>query len=132
MTAKQVSTGIIVHEGKILIGQRMRGKPQEYLWEFPGGKMEPGETIQECLYRELKEEFGIETEIGEFLMSSAYDYDSGSIILQAFWVKTQATEIKKLDAHEQFKWVALDELEQYDFAPADIPIVKKLLEHNRQ
>ena len=53
MGAKQVSTGIIIHNGKILIGQRKRGKPQEFLWEFPGGKQEVGETMPECLYRGL-------------------------------------------------------------------------------
>lgn len=73
MSVKQVSTGVIRHNGRILIGQRKRGKPQEFLWEFPGGKQEPGETMPECLYRELKEEFGLETEIGDFIMTSPYD-----------------------------------------------------------
>lgn len=127
MGVKQVSTGIILHKGKILIGQRKRGKPQEYLWEFPGGKQEPGETMPECLYRELKEEFGLETEIGDFIMTSPYDYTTGSIVLHAYFVSVQDVEIKKLDAHEQYKWVTPSELSGYDFAPADRPIVAKLL-----
>lgn len=125
--AKQVSTGIILHEGKILIGQRKRGKPQELLWEFPGGKQEEGETMPECLYRELKEEFGLETKIGDFIMSSPYDYETGSIVLHAYFVSAPQAEIKKLDAHEQYKWVSPQELANYDFAPADKPIVAELL-----
>ena len=107
MSVKQVSTGIIRHNGRILIGQRKRGKPQEFLWEFPGGKQEPGETMPECLYRELKEEFGLETEIGDFIMTSPYDYETGSIVLHAYFVSAPDAEIKKLDAHEQYKWVTI-------------------------
>ncbi len=127
MSVKQVSTGIIRHNGRILIGQRKRGKPQEFLWEFPGGKREPGETMPECLYRELKEEFGLETEIGDFIMTSPYDYETGSIVLHAYFVSAHDAEIKKLDAHEQYKWVMPSELSDYEFAPADRPIVAALL-----
>ena len=96
-------------------------------WEFPGGKQEPGETMPECLYRELKEEFGLETEIGDFIMTSPYDYETGSIVLHAYFVSAPDAEIKKLDAHEQYKWVTPSELSDYEFAPADRPIVAALL-----
>lgn len=121
MSVKQVSTGIIRPNGRILIGQRKRGKPQEFLWEFPGGKQEPGETMPECLYRELKEEFGLETEIGDFIMTSPYDYETGSIVLHAYFVSAPDAEIKKLDAHEQYKWVTPSELSDYEFAPGRPP-----------
>ena len=61
---KEVGTGIIVRNGKIFIGQRPEGKPLAGLWEFPGGKLEAGETIEQCLKRELKEELDVEAEIG--------------------------------------------------------------------
>lgn len=127
----RVSAGIVCHKGRILIGQRKRGKPQEFLWEFPGGKQEPDETMPECLCRELKEEFGLEAEIGDFVMTSLYEYETGSIVLHAYFVSVSDTEIRKLTAHERYKWVTPAELSDYDFAPADRPIVDELLKTGR-
>ena len=117
----------IVKDGKVLCAQRGEGRSLAGFWEFPGGKQEPGETMPECLYRELKEEFGLETEIGDFIMTSPYDYETGSIVLHAYFVSAPDAEIKKLDAHEQYKWVTPSELSDYEFAPADRPIVAALL-----
>ena len=67
---KDVSAGIIVRNGKIFIAQRPEGKPLPNVWEFPGGKLEPGETLPQCLKRELKEELDVDAEIGEFIMNT--------------------------------------------------------------
>ena len=124
--AKQVSTGIILHEGKILIGQRKRGKPQELLWEFPGGKQEEGETMPECLYRELKEELDIEVAVGDFFMESVYQYEFGEISLNAYFATLSADQEPVLKEHPQLAWINPKDLGAYAFAPADLPIVEAL------
>ena len=68
---KRVAAGIIVCNNKILIAQRKRGKDLEYFWEFPGGKIEPGETCEECLHREIMEEFNLEIRVGKFFMENS-------------------------------------------------------------
>ena len=82
---KRVSAGLVFCENKLLIAQRKRGKPQEYLWEFPGGKLEEGETMPQCLARELNEEFGINVKVGDFFAKSVFDYETGSISLEAYF-----------------------------------------------
>ena len=81
---KIVTAAIIIHNGKILIAQRKHGKNQEYLWEFPGGKQEAGETLEECLHREIMEELRLDITVEKFFTESRYDYESGSISLHAF------------------------------------------------
>lgn len=128
MNAKKVSAGIVVYEQKIFIAQRKKGKSLEYFWEFPGGKLEENETLPECLSRELMEEFSMKTKVGSFFMESAFDYEFGTIILHAYFVECQNPKELTIIDHEQIKWVELKELAEYNFAPADCPIVNKLLE----
>lgn len=123
---KRVSAGIIVCQNKILIAQRKRGKDLEYFWEFPGGKIEQGETCEECLHREILEEFNMEINVGEFFMESSYDYDFGTFVLEVYWAQCPQEEIPDLFEHEQAQWVELKDLAKYNFAPADIPIVEAL------
>lgn len=123
---KIVGTGIIVDNGKILIAQRPKGKSLPDYWEFPGGKLEEGETIQECLKRELWEELGTEAEIGEFIMESDYKYEHGEFALQVFWVHLPKNAELKMNVHQQLKWVTVAELPSYQMPPADIHIVEKL------
>lgn len=125
---KIVTAGIVRHQNRILIAQRRRGKAQEFLWEFPGGKLEPGETLEECLKRELFEEMRLDVEVGDFFMDSQFDYESGSILLKVFWANCMNEDISYLDSHEQVKWVEPHELSSYDFAPADRPVIRALLE----
>lgn len=122
---KDVSAGIIICEGKILIACR-RHHLQDGLWEFPGGKVEPEETITQCLQREIKEELGLEISIGEFFMDSIYNYDSGSIHLYAYFAHTDNPQIPHHLVHRQILWVTPAELDNYEFSPADIPIKNAL------
>ena len=71
---RQVSGACLEKDGKILIARRKTGDNLAGKWEFPGGKLEPGETPEACLKRELKEEFGVETRIGEFICASKFEY----------------------------------------------------------
>lgn len=109
-----------------MIAKRRIGDKQSSLWEFPGGKLEKGETPEECLRRELGEELGIQTQTGQFYASSVYEYEHGSIELLAFKTTWISGDIK-VNAHDEIRWVNICDLDHYNFAPADIPIVNKLI-----
>ena len=126
MSVKQVAAGIIKYQNKILIAQRKRGKSLEYLWEFPGGKLEEGETLPQCLQRELMEEFNLPVTVGEFFMQSSFDYDFGTIVLNAYWAESKSDDISFHPDHEQARWVSLSEMDDYEFPPADRPILAAL------
>lgn len=121
----KVIAGIIEREGRILIAQKATEGPFKDKWEFPGGKIKDNETPEECLKRELFEELGIETEVGEFVCSSRYEYSHMSIELCAYKVTCSSGEIT-LNDHKAAKWVLPSELDRYDFPEADLPIIKKL------
>lgn len=123
---RKVTAAVIEKEGKILIARRRRGSHLEGKWEFPGGKMEPGETPEECLRRELREEFGVEAEVGEFICSSPYDYGHIFIELLAYRVKRVEGGFS-LNSHAEIRWVDKKELSAFDLAEADRPIVDALL-----
>ena len=124
---KEVSAGLVMYDGKLLIAQRKKGKSLEYKWEFPGGKREAGESLEECLQRELQEELHLDVKVGNFFMESRYEYPDFSISLNAFWCQAQTDKIDYMDSHEQIKWINPLNIEEYDFAPADKPILEKLV-----
>ncbi|EKE04183.1 MAG: hypothetical protein ACD_20C00098G0011 [uncultured bacterium] len=123
---QKVTAAVIEKDGKILIAKRKKGTRLEGKWEFPGGKLKCEETPEQCLKRELEEELGIETEVGDFICSSKYEYPHISIELLVYRVK-YISGIFELTDHEEIKWVYPQDLSDYDLAPADIPIVNKLL-----
>lgn len=97
-------------------------------WEFPGGKIEKGETETEALKREIREELDLEITVGKNLSSSFWTYPNFKIELIPYLCKTTTTTMQVLD-HQQIAWVAKRDLLSMDWAPADIPIVEALLEH---
>jgi 8-oxo-dGTP diphosphatase len=124
---KIVGTAIIVDEKKrILIGQRPEGKDLAGLWEFPGGKQEEGETIEECIRRELWEELSIKADVHEFLLSVSKTYTHGEFKLMVYRVTLEDVENLKAQVHQDLKWVAVDELKNYQFPPADVDIIAYL------
>lgn len=123
---KKVTAAVIERDGRILIARRRRGSHLEGKWEFPGGKIEPGESPEECLRRELKEEFGVEAEVGEFICASPHDYGNVAIELLAYRVRRVEGDFH-LNSHAEICWVRREELSAYDFADADRPIVARLL-----
>ena len=99
-----VTCAIIESIGKILIARRAQDQKLAGKWEFPGGKVEDGESPEECLKRELEEEFGIQTEVGEFICSNKHHYDHISIELMAYRVKYISGEFTLTD-HDTIEWV---------------------------
>jgi 8-oxo-dGTP diphosphatase len=123
---KKVTAAVLERGGKILIAKRRKGDYLEDKWEFPGGKLEPMETPEECLRRELLEEFGVDTEVGDFICSSSYEYSHISIELLAYKVTYLSGEFL-LNSHAEITWIDPAEFPHYDFAEADKPIVSTLL-----
>jgi len=122
----KVTAAILAREGKILIAQR---KPGEYLaarWEFPGGKLEAGESATDCLVRELREELGIEAEIGELVSVAKHDYPHILIELMVYKARHLSGRARAID-HAAIKWLEPGELAGYEFLEADKPIVQRLI-----
>jgi 8-oxo-dGTP diphosphatase len=125
---RKVVAAVIMENGKVLIGKRKAGFPMAHKWEFPGGKMEPGETPEACLKRELFEELGIAAEIGAFFGSGLSGADSPHPIeLLVYRASYRAKGPLALNEHEELLWVSPPELAAYDFPEADRPIVEKLM-----
>ena len=122
---KKVTAAILIKNGKILIAKRKADDRQAGKWEFPGGTVERNETSQACLKREMQEEFGIAVTVDEYIGESIYQYDHGAIQLLAYRAHWESGEIV-LNDHADFRWVSSRQLADYDFAPADLPFVKKL------
>ena len=119
---------ILVENGKILCAQRGEDKSLAYLWEFPGGKIESGETPQEALVRELQEELLIEVDVqSEIFEETSYQYDFGLVHLTTF-ICLLKTGTPQLTEHIAVNWLAPNELNNLEWAPADIPAVEKLME----
>jgi mutator protein MutT len=121
----RVTAAILVKDGKVVIAKR---KPEDTLagkWEFPGGKIEIDETPEQCLKREMKEEFDIDVFVGEYLGSSTHHYDHMSIELMAYRAYWEGGEIHLKD-HDDVKWISLEQLSEFDFSSADLIFVDKL------
>ena len=124
---QKVTAAVIEKDGKILIARRKGEDALGGKWEFPGGKLEPGETPEECLKRELREELGIETEVKAFLCSSRFVYRHMAVELLAYKTVYVSGEIA-LHEHDRIEWILPEALEDYDFSEADKPVVHKLKE----
>lgn len=121
----QVTAAIIFDEQRVLITQRARHDTMGGKWEFPGGKVEPGETLEACLQRELHEELGIHAEIHELYAVNRHAYPDITIELCAYRATIRSGQIT-LHTHHAFCWAPLHELGNFDFSDADKPIVRKL------
>ncbi|HUV07292.1 MAG TPA: (deoxy)nucleoside triphosphate pyrophosphohydrolase [Spirochaetia bacterium] len=123
----RVAAAVIKRDGKILAARRKEGEGFARMWEFPGGKLEPGESLEECLRRELREELDVAADVGELLFISLHDYDSLKVEIHAFSVCRLEGE-PKLRAHEEMAWIEPREFGRYPFLEADIPILKHIAE----
>jgi mutator protein MutT len=124
----EVAAGLVFREGKLLITQRKPDVHLGSLWEFPGGKVEAGETFEQCLQRELLEELGIEAEVGKLVESLTHDYKERTVHLKFFvcrWLRHEPRPIDCLD----FAWITRDDLVLYEFPAADARLLEKLSSH---
>ena len=120
---EDVAAAIIIKGDRVLVTRRAKGQKQEGSWEFPGGKVEPGETPQDCIVRELVEELSISCEAGDILTSHTHAYPGGAINLIAVEVR-MTSENWRLTVHDRAEWVQADMLMALELAPADIPIAR--------
>lgn len=117
-------------KNKVLAGKRNADRVVGEMWEFPGGKIEKGETPQEAAKRELEEEFHDEVQIGPQLGETvSYEYDFGIIKLTVFFAKLLTNNFD-LVAHSEVEWLSADEVQKLNWAPADAPLVKELARTN--
>jgi mutator protein MutT len=121
----EVAAGLVFRDGKLLITQRPAQGHLGGLWEFPGGKREAGETFEQCLARELREELGIEVAVGELVESIVHPYPEKTVLLHFYRCRWIQHEPRPLGC-PAFKWVGAQELGEYEFPAADARLLGKL------
>jgi len=125
----KVTCAIIEHENKTLVVQRSESMKLPLKWEFPGGKIEDNETDEDCIIREIKEELNIEIELFLKLTPIKFKYPTFEINLIPFVAKYLAGNLK-LTEHKKHSWLTKDEMNNLDWAEADIPILKEYLNYD--
>jgi len=123
---KYVVAAIIQRDNRFLITQRLPSEKGGLRWEFPGGKIDAGETPEQALKREIKEELGIDIAVKEFFAENVYQYSDATIKIQTFRCRMLKGEIQKLEIND-FKWLTLDEMKEYDITEADLLMIEKLM-----
>lgn len=123
----EVVGAVLVEDGRVFAAKRGPGKSMAGLWEFPGGKIEPSETPQAALARELREELRVDVVVGQFLVSATHDLGTSIIELSTYMCQISSGNVT-LTEHTQSRWIAPSELNKLDWAPADIPTVELLKE----
>lgn len=122
----RVCAAIIEKNDLVLAARRKPGKHLAGFWEFPGGKIEENETPEQCLLRELKEEFDIVAEIGDYIGISEYNYGEKHIQLFAYLAKHISGDFK-LNDHDNIVWIRHNQFNELEWAPADIPLINSYL-----
>jgi 8-oxo-dGTP diphosphatase len=121
----EVAAGLILDEaGRLLACRRPEGKHLGGKWEFPGGKVEDGESPAGALVRELEEELGVAVDIGQALTPVVWDYGRGQIRLHPFVCRIVAGELHPHE-HEEIRWCEKDDLGGLDWAAADVPVLEE-------
>ena len=118
---------VIIHENKLLIAKRLPDKAMANKWEFPGGKLEENETLEECAIREIKEELCIDVEIDDYLGYEDLPGKHDDYCLHIYTAKLLDDKTKIfLTEHSEYAWVFFDELSEFDLPAFDLPFIKKL------
>lgn len=121
-----VSAGVIQRDGRVLVGQRRRGDRHPLKWEFPGGKVEAGETPQQALVRELREELQIEASVGSELARYEHEYPNGSRVHLLFFAVSDFKGEPMARVFEQIRWTELGLLPELDFLEGDLDFIRRL------
>jgi 8-oxo-dGTP diphosphatase len=127
---KQINVvgAVIVSEGRVLCTQRGGIGPLVGKWEFPGGKVEPGEAPIEALIREIREELDCDIDVGSLVTTTVYEYDFGVVTLTTYYCSVVDGR-PQLTEHTAMRWLAPSELRMLDWAPADVPAVGLIEQH---
>lgn len=125
----EVVAALIWDNDKFMICQRPAHKARGLLWEFVGGKVEPGETKEQALIRECREELGLTLSVGDEFMDVIHEYPDVTVHLTLF--NATAKGVPKLFEHEDIKWITYDEIPGYKFCPADEEMLKELAKRRR-
>jgi len=131
LNRKKVIASVIERDGLFLLAQREKKDSLYGKWEFPGGKLEGSETDQECLARELNEEFGIDATIGQHLCDVAFEHKDTPYVMRAYHVPHFDGELE-LREHSQVHWVSLCNLSSYPVPEPDKPIIVYLQDKFQQ
>lgn len=124
--SKRIGVAVIAdHQGRILIDRRLPTGVMAGLWEFPGGKIEPSESVEACIYREITEELGVEVRVGEHLITITHDYRIFTVTLIVHYCQIIKGEPQPLECAE-VRWVNLTEIDQYNFPEANYQIIAAL------
>lgn len=126
----KIAVAIIEKDNKYFIAQRSKKDTYENLWEFPGGKQEEGETIQECLARELREELEIDAIVGKYICNNFFEYNGRKFEILAFKIKSFTGTIN-LQAHKNMKWVSVEELDQYKFPSTNLVFIEAIKKNRK-
>lgn len=124
----EVVAAIIRREGRFLLCQRPETKKRALLWEFPGGKVEPGESREEALVRECREELGVTLRVTAPFTEVFHRYPDLEIRLSVFDAELAGGEPQLLE-HRAFRWITAEELDGFELCPADRPVAEKLKEN---
>ena len=122
----QVVAAFVWDGDRFMICQRPAHKARGLLWEFVGGKVEPGETKQQALIRECREELDVELQVGDVFMEVLHEYPDLTVALTLFYATIQKGEPRKLE-HNDIRWITPAQIPQYDFCPADEEILKRII-----
>jgi 8-oxo-dGTP diphosphatase len=123
--AVEVAAGLVFRDGKLLITQRQAQAHCGGLWEFPGGKREPGESFEACLCRELREELGIEVQVQSAVGEVTHRYPEKTVFIRFFRCQWLANEPRTLDC-QAFAWILPEDAARYPFPEADAQFLKDL------
>ena len=125
MNATVVAAAVVEHDGRFLVTKRQKGVHLEGVWEFPGGKCEAGETLLECLVRELREELGVEARVGDELLATTHRYPDRTVELH--FLDCQLLGDPMPQVGQQMAWVTREELATLPFPPADAELIRTLV-----
>ena len=127
MKTIKVTAAIIIHNNRVFATQRGYGEFKDG-WEFPGGKVEEGETSRTALVREIREELDTEIAVGELFDTVEYDYPAFHLSMDCFLCKVVSGKLV-LKEHEDARWLSREQLDSVDWLPADIGLIRKLAEY---
>lgn len=130
MLPKQIAVAgaVIVKDGEILCAQRGDAGTLAGWWEFPGGKIEPGETPEQALLREISEELRCTIRVGEWITTTTHEYDFGAVTLSTYYCELRS-DMPSLTEHAAARWLPPHQLGSLPWAPADVPTVQIIAEH---